>query len=209
ECINVIIKEKSALFVDQYINILIQIAYCYADMDNQNKALEIYKIREAILKQDKNFNKLLPDGLTLLAKEDYGQNELLAQNYQEEGIAFYHLKDLINSKNCFEEGTKIYIDLNKKDLAAKNFYYYGELSKYYQNWNELLYAGNKITSIFGKSISKEYLILSLKYKLQANINLKNYNDAKNIMQELLQIEKEINHPDYKDDLDIWNLLKDF
>lgn len=199
ECINLVKKKKSSLFIDQYLNILIQIAYNYSDLGDQNNALDIYLIREKIIKQEDGWNDVLPKKLNIIVKKEFGQKELLAQSYQDIGICKYNINNFITALDYFKKSNMIYEEIEHFNAILNNYYYIGELSKSKKRWDDLLYAGGSILKL--NNTPDDYLILGYRYKFQAYLNLGNKSKAKNELIKLIEFEKSINSPELEVDKD--------
>jgi tetratricopeptide (TPR) repeat protein len=206
ESIDLVIKNESSLFADQYLNILVHLAYCHSDLEEYDKALKSFQIREAILLAKDDWFSKLPNGLKILVKKEYGQPELLAQNSQEMGIVYYRLKEFKKGKEYLTKSNEIYMELGYPKYIIKNYNYLGLLAKEFKNWDDLLFVGKEIHKLKESKEDIELGLHALRYTFEAYVNQNNNDKAKKILKEILAIEKKNNDPNLASDIELLKSL---
>lgn len=199
------LENEESLHIDQYDNILLRIAYCYADLGNHKDALLIYSYRIDILRNENNWQEKTPPGLIVIRDISESTIEILL------GLCFLDRSITYTNLQNFKEGLE---DLAKMDNLLRNKIseeydystkildgYFNYINNCYilKQYEYVLTAAEKIGTIsseIGKPYSARKIIAIFRYARNSALAFKKYDISKNYSAYIMQI---INNTQYSDE----------
>lgn len=136
-CFELCAKYKSALFVDQYLVILLQLAYVAAELGDLKRAYVLHQIHKETIQQEKGWYETLPKGLRIVFHDSYEPEHPLAKINQELGIISYQLKNFESGSSYFRQSSECFAKLGDINSIAHNSQILVDLAKHYQRYDDI------------------------------------------------------------------------
>jgi tetratricopeptide (TPR) repeat protein len=140
-CLTTAIQEETLLLVDLFADIMISIGFCYADLHEYEKALQVYHQLETVLEQGEGWYQALPERLEIGVYESYNPGFPLAAVYESIAIAYDNTNQLEKATHYYKSAITTYFELKETARAAKTWYFVGNGCRRRGDWRNLQRAG--------------------------------------------------------------------
>ena len=205
-CFELAAQQRLPLLIDQFVDIMMSIGFCYADLRDWDKALETYGRIEAALKQEQDWFQSIPSGVGIAVPESYDPSLHLAALYDSMGLAYDNLNQGSKAMAYYQRAIEIYQKFDRKQQAAQTWFHFGVGCQRREDWANLQLAGENRLSLCTEIDDIEGKISALQFLAQAYVNQGNSLETAKYLKLVVEAEKQIGHPDLARDE---QMLEDF
>lgn len=206
------------LHIDQFDNLLLRIAYCHADMNNAPLALDFYNYRIDVLKNENGWDGYIPQGLKILRdKDEIAIQILLGLCYQDRAVTKTILNDFDGGLGDLELMKNLLKDVKYQDndyTGKIGDGYFGFIQNSYmlQEWEYVIKGFNAFQACMieiGKGYSATKTMFALRFTRNAYAQIGNYESARNISAQIIDIIRNNGYSDEycRDDIKLDGYLK--
>ncbi len=203
-CLQVASENHTPLYIEQFINILMEVAFCHADLLNRDEALRTYISIEKLLKKEQDWFKLIPKGIEVVIPISYNPLPQLGSLYESMGIAYDNANDFMRASGYYQQAIDIFMQLDDKPRAARTCHYIAAGCRRREDWVTLQLVGENLLALHEPVGNLNGMIEAWQCLAQARMNQGYPLEMLEYQKLAVTAEKQINHPDSARDEKILN-----
>lgn len=192
------VKKEQSLGLFQYLYVLLHTAYCHSELNEFDKANEIYLAREIIIKQEDEWFKVLPAGLTLLVAP-FIKEVMLAENYLERAIGFTNVNQYDNFVDAITRAARYRASQGHYEKGLQCCHFYFQKAREHEKREDMLRAADLVTEVFQGELPDDIQTTVHNMKILAYNRPETFSDMREEMKKLIAFKEEINDPDIDED----------
>lgn len=201
-CLSVAARERIPLFVDEFVIILMEIAFCYADLSNWDEAFRTYDAIERVLKREGDWLGIIPKGVSVKAREHYDALPQLAALYESMGIAYDRTDQVAQAMDYYRRAIDIFTRLDDRSRAAVTWHYVAIGSRRREDWDNLRLAGENLLALHQPVGNLNGMIEAWRCLAQASFNQGRMLEMLEYHKRAVAAERQLSHPDLARDEDL-------
>jgi tetratricopeptide (TPR) repeat protein len=194
-CLAIAATNQVPLYIEQFVNILMEIAFCYADLLNRAEAFRTYSIIERVLKREHDWFRFIPKEVQLLMPADYNPMPQLARLYESLAIAFDNSDEYARAVEYYQQAIDIFMQLGDKPRAAQTWHYVAMGRRRCQDWTNLELAGENLLALHEPVGNLNGMIEAWQCLAQARMNQGYALDMLEYQKRAVAAERQLHHPD--------------
>lgn len=206
-CLKLAIEIGLPLFIEQYIDIMLSVAFAYADLQRYENALKVYLHLARTIRQEGEWYKQLPANLKIAFTESFDRDIALATVYTSVALAYDNNNDHQNAIPYYQQSAHLYQQAGLLDQAARVWYFKGTVAKRREDWETLRDVGEAMLPLYIQSENFAGQVQAYQYLVRAYINQKDIVNAVEFLEKAVVIERQINHPMLATDTELLNMIK--
>jgi tetratricopeptide (TPR) repeat protein len=190
-----------SLAIERYVDIMLCIGFCHANMAEYPKALDVYAHIEAVIQQSGEWHNVLPGNLKIGVPESYsGSDEAkghLAKLYDSIGIAHQNRGETNTAMEYFTQAIDLYKAVNYPYGIGETLYFIANGQEHRQDWKGLQSTGEQLLELYtnlddanGKLIAWRTLILS-------HNNQQNMEEVEKYLERTVDTMRKMRHPELR------------
>lgn len=196
---------EAMLGLQQFDQIMTARAYALADLSMQEKAIEVYSFREAVLFDRDDWERRLPSGLVVdLRVPDEQLAEMKAMLFQDRAISYTVLNRFEDAWADVEQSVAYSSEMEDWDRVAWTYSAFVQNAFAMENYEAVVRAYEPFASFtvaHPDAVGADQLLPVFRLASLANLNLGDYEEALRLISGLLTLKERMNYEDEYADFD--------
>lgn len=199
QCLELASRSRLSLPLTTFSDILLSIAFCYADQARWDLALRLYQNIEHILRQVPDWQKLVPPGLQVALPPGFDPGLPLAVIYDSMAIAHDHAGDEQKALLRYRQAIDLYARHGQHARAFQSWLYMAIGRRQREQWDKLVDIAQQMLELAFKLDDPTAKIKSWQFLVQAHANRNEPIPALNYLKLAVETEYKLGHPDFERD----------
>lgn len=213
-CFEFAAQQRLALLIEQFVDLWMRIAFCYADLNRPDEALRIYHVLEQVLMHwvkavhsgqaiddwmrehnaELNWEDLIPAGVTFLIPQSFDPRPALAAVYDSMGLAYDNSNRLLEALTAYQQAIEWNTQLGKLAGVAQTWKYRAAGCQRRQEWPALQQAAEGMLAAYQSLGDLNGLLDAYTTLFLAYLNQRDLLRAIENLRQAIDLEREAKHP---------------